>query len=107
MSTNAHTPENGTDTPDDLPTDANFIGIDGAGDEQYWSIYHQTAYVVGDDGTVEAHALEDTPLCTLGQWVSHVERKRGEWEECYVSDASVAELFVQALEVDRKKREDE
>ena len=97
MSTQHANPQDGTDI-DDLPSDANYIGTDGAGNEQYWSIYRQTAYVISADGEIEAFPLEETPLVTLGQWVSHVERKRGEWEECYVSGASAAELFVQALE---------
>ncbi|QLH76931.1 hypothetical protein HZS55_06320 [Halosimplex rubrum] len=76
-----------------LAHDAHYLGTDGDGANHYWSQYERTVYVVNDD-TVESWAFTETPMTTLTDWLTHVESKRGAWEDHRVGTGGVAAIIA-------------
>ena len=76
-----------------LAHDAHYVGTDGESAHHYWSIYEQTAYVV-DGESVDSWALAETPLETLGDWVTHVRTRRGPWREHCVTSGGFVGLVT-------------
>ncbi|QLH81279.1 hypothetical protein [Halosimplex pelagicum] len=78
---------------DQLAHDAHYLGTDGDGATHYWSCYERTVYVV-EDNEVDSWAFAETPLSTLTDWLTHVETKRGPWDDHRVSTGGIATIIA-------------
>lgn len=66
-----------------LPSSASLLGVDGEGDEHYYSAYHARLWVDQAEGDVITMGLAPEHLT---QWVDRIDARYG-WAECHHSRA--------------------
>lgn len=75
--------------------DAQYVGTDADGDQHFWSIYEQTAYVL-KNGQMWEIPMKNLPGCTLGDHMVYVSRTLGEWKDSRVAAETPFETIAKS-----------